>query len=275
MEFFPVDVTDMDSFRKAFHEGIEKFKKFDIVINSAGIFDEFDFEKMFKVNVCGVVNSCLLAIEPMRQDKGGSGGCVLNISSIAALNPVLAAPLYSATKQAVLTITSSFSEAFFFSRFGIYFHTLCPGATNTRLFTDSFDARCLFPEFAPEYHAAMAKYPIQDVQAVAYLGYSDLHKLKTSFSIIRISTIASFSIPEASKFSAMACPMPLAPPVMRTLFPKISILQQELLVYFTEQFILCLRRGFQLSKPLKLKPQKLNHAVAVCNLGEFQSLSLN
>lgn len=167
MEFFPVDVTDMESFRKAFDEGIEKFKKFDIVINSAGIFDEFDFEKMFKVNVCGVVNSCLLAIEHMRQDKGGSGGCVLNISSIAALNPVLAAPLYSATKQAVLTITSSFSDTFFFSRFGIYFHTLCPGATNTRLFTDSFDARCLFPEFAPEYHAAMAKYPIQDVQAVA------------------------------------------------------------------------------------------------------------
>uniref|UniRef100_A0A1B0CE72 15-hydroxyprostaglandin dehydrogenase n=1 Tax=Lutzomyia longipalpis TaxID=7200 RepID=A0A1B0CE72_LUTLO len=167
IEFLSVDVTEMKSFREIFHEITEKFVKIDIVVNCAGIFDECDYARMFNVNVCGVINSTMLAIEHMRQDGGGCGGSVLNISSIAALNPVLAAPLYSATKQAVLTITTSLADDFFFSRFGIFFHTLCPGATATRFFTDSFDARCLFPDFASEYHAAMAKYPIQEVAAVA------------------------------------------------------------------------------------------------------------
>ncbi|XP_059613067.1 15-hydroxyprostaglandin dehydrogenase [NAD(+)]-like [Phlebotomus argentipes] len=167
VEFLPGDVTDEQSLRRIFRRVSEQFQGIDIVVNSAGIFDECDFERMFRVNVCGVINSSLLAIELMRQDRGGRGGSVLNISSIAALNPVLAAPLYSATKQAVLTITSSFADDFFFSRFGIHFHTLCPGATNTRLFVESFDARCLFPEFATLYHAAMAKYAVQDVQCVA------------------------------------------------------------------------------------------------------------
>ncbi|GAB0100982.1 alcohol dehydrogenase 1 [Sergentomyia squamirostris] len=163
IEIHLADVGQMKEVRKAF----TVFDHLDIVVNSAGIFDECDYEKMFRINVCGVINSCLLAIEHMRMDRGGGGGCVVNIASIAALEPVLAAPLYSATKQSVLTITSSLAHDFFFRRFGIQFHTLCPGATRTRFFIDSFDARCLFPEFVEDYRRKMKEYPVQEVESVA------------------------------------------------------------------------------------------------------------
>jgi hypothetical protein len=44
----------------------------------------------------------------MGKDKGGKGGVVVNISSIAGLGPFAAFPIYNTTKHAVIGLTRSF-----------------------------------------------------------------------------------------------------------------------------------------------------------------------
>ena len=44
----------------------------------------------------------------MGKDKGGKGGVVVNISSIAGLAPYAGCPVYVATKHAVIGLTRSF-----------------------------------------------------------------------------------------------------------------------------------------------------------------------
>jgi 15-hydroxyprostaglandin dehydrogenase (NAD) len=44
----------------------------------------------------------------MGKDKGGKGGVVVNISSIAGLGPFASCPVYTATKHAVIGLTRSF-----------------------------------------------------------------------------------------------------------------------------------------------------------------------
>ena len=55
-----------------------------------------------------VVRSTLLGLQYMGKDKGGKGGVVVNISSIAGLAPSAGVPVYVATKHAVIGLTRSF-----------------------------------------------------------------------------------------------------------------------------------------------------------------------
>jgi 15-hydroxyprostaglandin dehydrogenase (NAD) len=44
----------------------------------------------------------------MGKDKGGKGGVVVNMASLAGLVPVAGCPVYVATKHAVIGLTRSF-----------------------------------------------------------------------------------------------------------------------------------------------------------------------
>lgn len=45
----------------------------------------------------------------MRRDKGGNGGIVVNVSSVAGLDPIHLMPVYSASKEAIVAFTRAFS----------------------------------------------------------------------------------------------------------------------------------------------------------------------
>lgn len=53
-----------------------------------------------------VITSTLKAIDIMRKDKGGNGGTVINISSIAGLSQSHFLPIYFATKSAVIQFSN-------------------------------------------------------------------------------------------------------------------------------------------------------------------------
>lgn len=53
----------------------------------------------------GLINSSLLALEHMDQTKGGRGGLVVNISSVAGLQPTPLMAIYSAAKHGVTAFT--------------------------------------------------------------------------------------------------------------------------------------------------------------------------
>jgi 15-hydroxyprostaglandin dehydrogenase (NAD) len=56
----------------------------------------------------GVIRGTLLGVRFMGKERGGRGGIVINIGSNTSMRPYVSAPIYSATKHAVLGFTRSF-----------------------------------------------------------------------------------------------------------------------------------------------------------------------
>lgn len=58
------------------------------------------------------MNATILAVNHMSQEHGGMGGMVVNISSIAGLDPIFLMPVYAASKEAIVGFTRAFSVRF-------------------------------------------------------------------------------------------------------------------------------------------------------------------
>jgi 3-oxoacyl-[acyl-carrier protein] reductase len=103
--------TDID---RLFAETKRAFGKLDILVNNAGVFEfapleninEEHFHKQFNLNVLGLILTTQKAVEYFN----GTGGSVINISSVAAISPPAGAAVYSATKGAVDAITKSLAK---------------------------------------------------------------------------------------------------------------------------------------------------------------------
>ncbi|GBP31500.1 15-hydroxyprostaglandin dehydrogenase [Eumeta japonica] len=135
VKFIKCDVTDEDGLLSAYDEVAKAAGYVDVVINNAGIMN--DSKKLYKkeiaINVTALVTGTLKAVELMRKDKGGRGGTVINISSIAGLvqSPIL--PIYFATKSAVLQFSNCIGMEPHHSRTGVRVIAMCFGATDTPL----------------------------------------------------------------------------------------------------------------------------------------------
>lgn len=100
-------VDDEATLEQVFSKIKHELRQIDVVINAAGIVNEQNTLETLSINTIGTINSTLLAVEHMRKDKGGSGGQIINIGSIASYTPTIRTPIYTASKYAVLGFTKS------------------------------------------------------------------------------------------------------------------------------------------------------------------------
>lgn len=131
-EFITSDViTDLN---ETFNVIIDKYKTVDILVNNAGIADEMNIKRILDINTKAVIEWSTKFLGHMRKDKGGIGGAILNMSSIAgyALETFFV-PVYTATKFAVLGFSKAIGCAENYEVHGVRVVTLCPGLTNTDL----------------------------------------------------------------------------------------------------------------------------------------------
>lgn len=112
---------------------LDKVGKIDILVNSAGISlaedflgstDEFWLE-IFKVNVLGTTHFCQAVIPQMKKNKYGR---IVNISSIKGYYNMAGSSAYSASKAAIISITSSLAKEFAPE---IAVNAIAPGYTDT------------------------------------------------------------------------------------------------------------------------------------------------
>ncbi|XP_076639527.1 15-hydroxyprostaglandin dehydrogenase [NAD(+)]-like [Colletes latitarsis] len=129
--FLPCDVTNTKLFEETFKRVVDTLGSLDIVINNAGICFDRKWEQTLRVNIGGVIQGSLLAIDHMGKHKGGKGGVIANIASIAGLLPYHKAPVYSATKHAVVGFSRCLQENY--SRTGVRVLVLCPSFTDTSI----------------------------------------------------------------------------------------------------------------------------------------------
>ena len=104
----------------------------DIMINNAGIVDEGRMEKLLDINFRGVLNGIKIAMQHMSKNNGGKGGCIINTSSNAAIEPThFHIPVYSAAKSGILQYTRAIAHDPKFKTSGVRVNNLMPVAVET------------------------------------------------------------------------------------------------------------------------------------------------
>ncbi|KAI5719295.1 hypothetical protein M8J76_008195 [Diaphorina citri] len=135
--YCPCDVTDYPQFEEAFQITLQKLGGLDIVINNAGIFNDRFWELEVDVNLNGIIRGTLLAQSFMGADRRGGtgrGGTIVMTASTLGFVPNASAPIYSATKHAIVAFARAMGDQFHQSQTGIRVIALCPGPTQTLLF---------------------------------------------------------------------------------------------------------------------------------------------
>lgn len=153
-----LDVENMGSIKESIAKGIEHFRKIDVLINNAGITSMGIFEgltderiqKVFKVNVFGLMNTTKAILPHFRDNKEGT---IVNISSVGGIIPMPLMSLYNATKFGIEGFTESLSYEL--SSQNIKVKLVEPGAVKTNFGRRPMDFH--FNESLTDYNQFMGK----------------------------------------------------------------------------------------------------------------------
>jgi len=137
LEYRLFDVSKEENWSNLKEDFIKKNIKIDILINNAGQLPKFkkfdscsivDFENIMQVNFMASVYSCHHLLPILMQSSTPS---IINVSSSAALCPLVGTSAYSSSKSALKSFTECLIEDF---RKKIYVAYVCPGFTKTEIF---------------------------------------------------------------------------------------------------------------------------------------------
>src|SRR4051794_36685585 len=139
-----LDTRDEQSIERLFDRAIEEFGRVDILVNNAGLsaagvpVAEMETERMLEVvqtNFFGYFWTCRRYIQERR--KAGSGGSIINVTSIHEELPVPGAADYDATKGAQRNLTRTL--ALELAEEGITVNNVAPGMILTPFNQDAID----------------------------------------------------------------------------------------------------------------------------------------
>ena len=146
-----LDVTDRNAWAGAAEKSERSFGGVDILCNNAGItidgpmqqgtYDDWDY--CLGINLGGVING-IMTFMPRLIDRG-TGGHIVNTSSMGGLIAGAGSGIYSTSKYAVVGLTEELRSDL--AQYGIGVSVFCPGPTKTDLFASSVEVR---PDSLPE-----------------------------------------------------------------------------------------------------------------------------
>lgn len=127
------DISQAADVSRLFGAANREFGGVDIVVNNAGVFSfgpietvtETEFHRQFNTNVLGTILTTQESLKYFPE----SGGCIINLSSIASQNPNPNASLYASTKGAIDALTISWSKEL--ASRNIRVNAVAPGNTET------------------------------------------------------------------------------------------------------------------------------------------------
>ena len=130
------DVSKREQVFSMVNQVVEHFERLDVMVSNAGIAQvktlleatEEDIEKIFKVNVYGVLYCLQAAAEQMKKQKNGK---IISAASIAAYKGFSFLGAYSATKFAVRGLTQAAAQEL--APYGITVNAYCPGIVGTQM----------------------------------------------------------------------------------------------------------------------------------------------
>jgi len=135
---FRADLSQPEEVRKLTDFCFGKYGRLDVLVNNAGVFEEFSVMEMsygdwqaawnrtISTNLTGVANLSFLVAREMK----GKGGCrIINISSRGAFRGEPDAPAYGASKAGLNALGQSMAKAL--AKYNILVFTVAPGFVDT------------------------------------------------------------------------------------------------------------------------------------------------
>ncbi|XP_043925417.1 15-hydroxyprostaglandin dehydrogenase [NAD(+)]-like [Protopterus annectens] len=129
--FTSCDVTSETQLQEAFRTTMQTFGRLDVVCNNAGINNENKWEHSINVNLISVIRGTYLGFQYMSVERGGHGGVIINVASMAGLFPMSFGPVYSGSKHGVVGFSRSIAEITKLNNCGVRVNVLCPSITDT------------------------------------------------------------------------------------------------------------------------------------------------
>ncbi len=137
--FHRLDVTDEANWEEAIADALESFGSLDVLVSSAGVGFSGDFEDtdladwnaLMAVNLTGVFLGCKHAVRAMKQH--GSGGSIINLSSVAGLVGGEDIAAYSASKGGVTLLSKSIALSCAARGLGIRCNSVHPTYVDTEM----------------------------------------------------------------------------------------------------------------------------------------------
>ncbi len=131
------DIADEIAAKSAMLDIKKKYGKIDVLVNNAGVeYNELigmisreNMEKMFNVNVFGMIN--MIQIVSRIMSRNPNGGSIINISSMVGLRGNAGQLVYSATKGAVIALTKSAAKELASKKIRV--NSIAPGITQTAM----------------------------------------------------------------------------------------------------------------------------------------------
>ncbi|KAK4162027.1 hypothetical protein QBC43DRAFT_322716 [Cladorrhinum sp. PSN259] len=137
------DVTDEAAVQELISAAASKFGRVDVLVNNAGIMDDFSpvgacsreqWDRVLNINLNAPYITSKLAIAQFEKQEP-AGGLIINIGSNASTHGFQAGAAYSVSKAGVMALTKN--TAGFYGDKGIYSIALLLGGMNTNI-TDAF-----------------------------------------------------------------------------------------------------------------------------------------
>nr|XP_044250261.1 alcohol dehydrogenase 1 isoform X1 [Drosophila takahashii] len=190
-----VDITQKSDIEAAYKATAERFGHFDVVINGSGLLDDRLVDLTIQINLVGVINSTLIALGYMDKSKGGKGGLIVNISSVAGLQPTPLMAIYSTTKNGVTTFTRALGSPIHYDHCGVSFITICPGYTDTGILED-IEKKTTFPFYETRMRTVFNKVKRQTVEVCAENIVRAIEKAKNgAVLMLELGEIHELDIP--------------------------------------------------------------------------------
>jgi meso-butanediol dehydrogenase / (S,S)-butanediol dehydrogenase / diacetyl reductase len=135
----PADVSDRQQVFSMVEKVVKHFDRLDVMVANAGIVQvkpfiditEEDIERIFRINVFGVLYCIQAAAQQMIKQKSGK---IITASSIAGKRGAKFLGHYSATKFAVIGLTQTAAKEL--AHYGITVNSYCPGIVDTNMWEE-------------------------------------------------------------------------------------------------------------------------------------------
>jgi NAD(P)-dependent dehydrogenase (short-subunit alcohol dehydrogenase family) len=129
--FIAADVLKRDELQKLCDQVVKEKGRVDILINGAGVnsptpffnITDEEFDRIIETNLASVLRACqIFGAQMLKQEDGG---CIINIGSMAGLNPASRVFTYSASKAAVHNLSANLAREWALKKIRV--NTLVPG----------------------------------------------------------------------------------------------------------------------------------------------------